>query len=124
MWEIWANLLLPQALKSCPKSNLVTLITTHDVTWPAFCHLLVQTFMMDFVDPMLFPFFIRYVLAGPFASFQHRGSGHERLYLSLSLYCVCTKMFEILWKVKVGPRFVDKNLDEVEQFEYERDETR
>ena len=29
MWEIWANLLLPRALKSCPKSkkspNLVTL---------------------------------------------------------------------------------------------------
>ena len=29
MWEIWANLLMPQALKSCPKSikspNLVTL---------------------------------------------------------------------------------------------------
>ena len=29
MWEIWANLLLPKALKSCPKSkkspNLVTL---------------------------------------------------------------------------------------------------
>ena len=32
MWEIWANLLLPKALKSCPKSNkspnLVTLTMT------------------------------------------------------------------------------------------------
>ena len=31
MWEIWANYLLPKALKSCPKSNkltnLVTLLT-------------------------------------------------------------------------------------------------
>ena len=31
MWEIWANYLLPRAIKSCPKSNkstnLVTLIT-------------------------------------------------------------------------------------------------
>ena len=30
MWEIWANLFLPKALKSCPKSNkspdLVTLL--------------------------------------------------------------------------------------------------
>ena len=30
MWEIWANQLLPKALKSCPKSNkspdLVTLV--------------------------------------------------------------------------------------------------
>ena len=30
MWEIWANLLLPMALKTCPKSNkspnLVTLV--------------------------------------------------------------------------------------------------
>ena len=35
MWEIWANLLLPKALKSCPKSkkspDLVTLV--------CFCHL-------------------------------------------------------------------------------------
>ena len=33
MWEIWANWLLPQALKSCPKSNkspnLVTLFAGH-----------------------------------------------------------------------------------------------
>ena len=33
MWEIWVNLLLPQALKSCPKSNklpnLVTLTAFH-----------------------------------------------------------------------------------------------
>ena len=33
MWEIWANLLLPKALKSCPKSkkspNLVTLLPFH-----------------------------------------------------------------------------------------------
>ena len=33
MWEIWANLLLPQALKSCPKSNkspnLVTLVVAY-----------------------------------------------------------------------------------------------
>ena len=31
MWEIWANLLLPKALKSCPKSkkspNLITLLS-------------------------------------------------------------------------------------------------
>ena len=33
MWEIWAILMLPKALKSCPKSNklpnLVTLIVAH-----------------------------------------------------------------------------------------------
>ena len=33
MWEIWTNLLLPEALKSCPKSNkspnLVTLLPTY-----------------------------------------------------------------------------------------------
>ena len=35
MWEIWANSLLPQALKSCPKSNkspnLVTLFVNKNV---------------------------------------------------------------------------------------------
>ena len=35
LWEIWANLLLPKALKSCPKSNklpdLVTLLPTYFV---------------------------------------------------------------------------------------------
>ena len=36
MWEIWANWLLPKALKSCPKSNklpnLVTLVDSTDKT--------------------------------------------------------------------------------------------
>ena len=36
MWEIWANLLLPKALKSCPKSNkspdLVTLSSSANLT--------------------------------------------------------------------------------------------
>ena len=40
LWEIWANLLLPKALKSCPKSNkslnLVTLSPTHLGHWPPF----------------------------------------------------------------------------------------
>ena len=31
MWEIWANLLFPKALKSCPKSNkLPDLVTLDD----------------------------------------------------------------------------------------------
>ena len=31
MWEIWANLLLPKALKSCPKSNKSpNLVTLHE----------------------------------------------------------------------------------------------
>ena len=38
MWEIWANLLLPKALKSFPKSNklpnLVTLAVDHDCEKP------------------------------------------------------------------------------------------
>ena len=38
MWEIWANYLLPKALKSCPKStklpNLVTLFETSFVDLP------------------------------------------------------------------------------------------
>ena len=34
MWDIWTNLLLPKAFKSCPKSNkspnLVTLVRMYD----------------------------------------------------------------------------------------------
>ena len=37
MWEIWANYLLPRAIKSCPKSNkspnLVTLLLTQSDDW-------------------------------------------------------------------------------------------
>ena len=33
MWDIWTNLMLPKALKSCPEynklPNLVTLVATH-----------------------------------------------------------------------------------------------
>ena len=38
MWEIWANLLLPKALKSCPKykksPNLVTLHASYTLSGP------------------------------------------------------------------------------------------
>ena len=44
MWEIWAQILLPNALKSCPKSNkshnLVTLLITcyfSNNFWANFC---------------------------------------------------------------------------------------
>ena len=33
MWEIWANQLLPQALKSCPKSNKSPNLVTLEMTY-------------------------------------------------------------------------------------------
>ena len=30
MWNIWANLLLPEALKSCPKFNKLPIPTSHN----------------------------------------------------------------------------------------------
>ena len=43
MWEIWANLLLPKTLKSCPKSNKSPNLVTLTMTVPQYLSQLGRT---------------------------------------------------------------------------------
>jgi len=55
MWEIWANIFLPKALKNCPKSNklpnLVTLVGTNGIgTLRHLGPILIPTFALNKVE--------------------------------------------------------------------------